>query len=224
VGTHKTSCNFSAKTTHNDSILEKEMKIEFIDILFWNTLLNMLSIRRLLCTQRSAKKMSSLSFYAIPQLYCIKSVNAYKFEAKAKLDGEDIPIHIVILPVDNNLTVPRIVISLEGNDSEKLDIFMQISSSSTEIIRVWVDHFCPNMLEGFQPSVLSLAGPHKTSWNFSGKIEGTDYSNGSLLQTHWVVRAYNPMFHIYIVKCREDIIPYIEPVVDTGIDNSANFE
>jgi len=154
----------------------------------------------------------------------MKSLGAYKFEAKAKLDGEDVPIHIVMLPIDNKLAVPRIVISLEGNNSEKLDIFMQISSSSTELIRVWVDHFCPNMFEGYHPSVLSLAGPHKTSWNFSGKIEGNNYSNGSLLETHWVVRASNPMLHIYIVKCREDIIPYIEPVVDTGIDNSAMHE
>jgi len=67
----------------------------------------------------------------------LKSLDAYKFEAKAILDGENIPIHIVMLPIDNNLAVPRIIISLEGNDSEKIDISMQISSSSTEFIRVY---------------------------------------------------------------------------------------
>jgi len=168
--------------------------------------------------------MSSLSFYAIPQPFCMKSLGAYKFEANAILDGVNIPIHIVMLPIDNNLVVPRIIISLEGNDSEKIDIFMKISSSSTDIIRIWVDHYCPNMLEGYQTSVTSLAGPHKTSWNFCSKIEGNDYSNGSLFGTHWVVRNGNPMFHIYIVKCRKDIIPYIEPVVITGVDNAAIYE
>ena len=67
----------------------------------------------------------------------MKSLGAYKFEANAILDGVNIPIHIVMLPIDNNLAVPRIIISLEGNDSEKIDISMQISSSSTEFIRVY---------------------------------------------------------------------------------------
>jgi len=168
--------------------------------------------------------MSSLSFYAIPQSFCVKSLGAFKFEAKAILDGENIPIHIVMLPMDNNLVVPRIIISLEGNDSEKIDISMQISSSSTEIIRVCVDHFCPNMLEGQQRSVSYVSGPRKTSWIFCSKIEGNDYSNGSLFGTHWVVCAGNPMFHIYIVKCREDIIPYNEPVVVTGVNNGSIYE
>jgi len=152
--------------------------------------------------------MSALNFHAIPQAFTVEHVNAYEFVATAHLAGNMMPTHVCMLPVDKRHAVPRIFVSLEDNYEGKMVISMKIYSREQQGIQMRVNHFCENTYEKNHFEVLQLGGHCNNFWEFSGKMEGNEYSNGCLLDTKWLISVDgNPIFTIRIVDSRRGIIP-----------------
>jgi hypothetical protein len=156
--------------------------------------------------------MLTSSFCALPQNFSPRYSHPLQFAANIDVNGQGRPVHTTIYPKDKDHPVPRLVISLGGDQRTDIRLIMKLTTTTMNLFYVGINRVVPKHPDQNSYGDVRIGGRDDLCWSYCGDVNSKDTK---LLETSWHVSIDSDVIFIISVIMDHNVptVPAVLPVV-----------